>query len=426
MAQQLTTRWRWLFRQVARQLWLTAVIYALAAIASVFIAAFLGPYIPASATEFIKPKAVGDILSILASSMLAVTTFSLATMVSAHGSVTSNTSPRATALVIDNEVTRHALGAFIGSFLFSLVGIVALSAGAYGERGHVVLFAVMILVIVLIVVALLRWIDHLSQLARVSETSERVENSALDALVKRAHYPGLGGRACRDIAQRIPADASTIVAQQVGYVQHIDMAALIELSRRHKLELFVVAEPGAFVGLGRPLLRVAGDWPEDFDSQCLCDAFSIGQERTFDYDPRYGLIVLAEIASRALSPGINDPGTAIDIIGRVTRVLSIWATTKQLDNGEETADGAKVWFPRLDANDLLEDVFSAIARDGSGTLSIQIRLQKSLAALAGLEHAELERAARLQSQRAWERARDVLQMPFEREALEQVVLQAGD
>src|SRR5690606_34769042 len=104
-------------------------------------------------------------------SMLAVTTFSLTTMVTAHGAVTGNTSPRATTLVLDNEITRHALGVFIGSFLFSLVGLVVLNAGVYGERGHVVLFALTALVIVLIVVALLRWIDHLSHLVRVSETT---------------------------------------------------------------------------------------------------------------------------------------------------------------------------------------------------------------------------------------------------------------
>ena len=62
--------------------------------------------------------------------------------------------------------------------------------------------------------------------------------------------------------------------------------------------------------------------PEDEDvHKAVAEAFTIGAERTFDQDPRFGLCVLAEIASRALSPAVNDPGTAIDVIGRAVRLL---------------------------------------------------------------------------------------------------------
>lgn len=53
----------------------------------------------------------------------------------------------------------------------------------------------------------------------------------------------------------------------------------------------------------------------------IARAFLIGDERTFDDDPRFGLVVLSEIASRALSPAVNDPGTAIDIIGTFVRLF---------------------------------------------------------------------------------------------------------
>ncbi len=69
------------------------------------------------------------------------------------------------------------LATFIGSFLFSLVGIIALITGAYGETGRLVLFLVTIGVIILVVVTLLRWIDHLSRLGSVTETTERVEKA---------------------------------------------------------------------------------------------------------------------------------------------------------------------------------------------------------------------------------------------------------
>ena len=53
--------------------------------------------------------------------------------------------------------------------------------------------------------------------------------------------------------------------------------------------------------------------------------FVLGNDRQFDEDPRFGLIVLSEIASRALSPAVNDPGTAIGIIGRLVRLFVLWS-----------------------------------------------------------------------------------------------------
>ena len=56
----------------------------------------------------------------------------------------------------------------------------------------------------------------------------------------------------------------------------------------------------------------------------FCSAFAIGDSRSYDQDPRFGLIVLGEIAAKALSPGVNDPGTAIQVIGAGVRLLDVW------------------------------------------------------------------------------------------------------
>lgn len=423
---RLTKRWQWLQRKVSRKLWLIALLYTVAGFISVLLGIWLTPVIPPGMSDLVTADAVGRILNILASSMLAVATFSLATLVTAHGSVTVSTSPRATALVMDNEVSRHALSVFIGTFLFSLVGLVALNAGVYGERGHVVLFLTTVLIIMLIVIALIRWIEHLSELAKVTETVERVEDVTTRALVGRARFPGIGARPCESVQQRIPVGAGRVLANRVGYLEHIDMAALLQCSAEHGLEIFVLVEPGTLTNLQTPLACVAGgDCPETV-LENIQAAFSLGRARTFDYDPRFGLIVLGEIASRALSPGVNDAGTAIDVIGRATRALSIWATTEAETDAEGEAPKAQVWFQTLAVHDLLDDVFTPIARDGAGNIAVQIRLQKAFAALSQLDHRALQQAARDHSQLAWERARDALPMDFERDALLPLVLSRRD
>lgn len=95
-------------------------------------------------------------------------------MVSAYSAASSGVTPRATTLLMDDSTTQNPLATSIGSFSFSLVGIIALSTGAYGEQGRVVLFTVTIGVVILIVYTLLRWIDHLSKLGRVGETIDYI------------------------------------------------------------------------------------------------------------------------------------------------------------------------------------------------------------------------------------------------------------
>jgi uncharacterized membrane protein len=97
-------------------------------------------------------------------------------------------------------------------------------------------------------------------------------------------------------------------------------------------------------------------------------------------DPRFGLSVLTEIASRALSPAVNDPGTAIDVIGRGVRIPSLWATPMDAE-GETELNCRRVFAPGLQVDDLFDDFFGPIARDGAALVEVGMRLQKALALL---------------------------------------------
>jgi len=85
--------------------------------------------------------------------------------------------------------------------------------------------------------------------------------------------------------------------------------------------------------------------------------------------------VLGEIADKALSQGVNDPGTAIDVIDTVTRLLLNW---KDEDKGDKGSGYDRVFMLPLEPRDVLEDVFRPIARDGAGIVEVGIRMQKSL------------------------------------------------
>ena len=393
------SRWRFLLRRLTRQLWFRATLIALLAVVAAWASFVIAPYLPSGLSATIGADSVDRILQIIASSMLAVTTFSLSTMVAAYSAATSNVTPRATRLLIEDTESQNMLAAFVGSFLYSLVAIITLSMGAYGERGRVVLFAVTILVILIVVGTLLRWIDYVSKLGRVGETTEQVEHAATDAMRGRFTRPFLGGLPLADPVSSIPDGAMPIFASVIGYVQHVDMGALSEAARSGSGAVYLVAPPGTFVDAKRPVAWCTGLTNREALDR-IRTAVTIDDERSFDQDPRFGLSVLAEIACRALSPGINDPGTAIDVVGRAVRVLSIWADP---DTQKEPIY-PEVHVTAITADELFDDVFMPIARDGAGIAEVQIRLQKALAALARLGRDDYREAAIRQSRHALARA----------------------
>jgi uncharacterized membrane protein len=411
----MISKWRWVILQLSRRLWVRAGFFALLGVATAILSIFAERFIPFELPGKIGADAVDSILNILASSMLAVTTFSLSVMVQAYAAATQNVTPRATKLVMQDTTTQNVLATFIGTFLFSLVGIIALTTGVYGERGRLVLFIVVIGVIIVIVIALLRWIDHLSRLGRVGETTERVEKATAAAFAGRIEAPFLGGRAWHDPAHTPPDGGRAVPAESVGYVQHVDVLGLSDTAEDNGLTLYLAAVPGTFVHDGKPLAFIVGEAGDEVQA-AIAGAFTIGPERSFEQDPRFGLSVLAEIASRALSPGVNDPGTAIDVIGRAVRLLLSWATRGETRAAEPEAAAEEPTCPRihvppLAAADLMDDIFAPIARDGASLLEIQLRLQKALFTLAGGSDGQMAAAALEQSRRALARAEAALTSP---------------
>lgn len=415
----MTSRLQFLLLQLSRKLWFRASLFSASAVATALVAALASPYIPHELSAMIGANAVDNLLGILASSMLAVTIFSLSTMVSAYAAATSSVTPRATQLLLEDATTHNTLATFIGSFLFSLVGIIALSTGYYGERGRLVLFVVTIVVIVVIVATLLRWIDHVSRLGRVGETTSRVEDATVDAMRNRRDRPYLGGQPLHDPVHGIPTDARALYARSIGYVQHIDLGALQDLTGSAGGELFVAVLPGAFVDPSRALAWALGPPGEDVDD-AVREAFTIADTRSFDQDPRFGASVLAEIASRALSPAVNDAGTAIDVIGRAVRVLAIWAEPGK-ERSEQPAAAEiscpAVHVPGISVDELFDDLFNPIARDGAAMVEVGIRLQKALRALAQFDDPRYLAAARKHSQRACERSMAALTMDHDKQLI---------
>lgn len=412
-----TDKWLYVLQRVSKRMWFRASLYCGLAVLTALIGVVVKPVLPLGLAERFGADSVGNILSILATSMLAVTTFSLATMVSAYGAASQSATPRAASLLIEDNGAQAALATFIGAFLFSIAGLIALSTGIYGDGGRVVLFAATVAVIVLITVTLLRWIEQLSRFGRVSETINLAEAATCKAMQVRAKAPWLGGVP----AGNTTPHGSAVEAAAVGYVQHLDMERLQSVATSLGCGIHVRALPGTLAMPGSPLAIVVGS----IDSEGIDkvrDAFSIGDLRTFENDPRYGLIVLNEIAIRALSPAINDPGTCIDVIGTVVRLFTGWSDARVEHAGQAEILYPGIYVPAVQEADMYDDVFPSIARDGAHMREIGIKLQKAFAALSLSTHEPMRAPARQHAAEALARALTAMTFEADRQSVRQVAL----
>ncbi|MEO6102773.1 MAG: DUF2254 domain-containing protein [Pseudoxanthomonas sp.] len=413
------SKWVYSWKRITRRMWFRASVYGILGVATALAGAFTKFLLPSGIAGKIGADSVGNILGILAASMLTVTVFSLSTMVSAYGAASSAATPRAARLLIEDTRAQSALATFMGAFLYSIVGLIALSTGIYGDSGRLVLFGTTIAVIVLITVTLLRAIEQLSRFGRMAETVNLVEEATRRAMQGRASDLWLGCTPGDDI----PPNGIALHAERIGYVEHLDTGSLSELAEEHGLKLWLNCMPGAFMTPDRPLLR--SDLPLDESmAERARSAFAIGDARSIDGDPRYGLVVLTEIALRAMSPAVNDPGTCIDIIGTSVRLLCGWADKRG------RAEAPDIRYPRLtlptllDA-DLFDDVFPLIGREGAGAIEIGIRLQKAFSALAATGYPPFAQVAHAQAELALRRALQKLEFEPDRKRLREVARQVN-
>ncbi len=367
-------------RHTGRQIWFRAAVISAASVVIAAFAGLIARVIPYEFTGDVGQSAVGTVLEIIASSMLAVTTFSLTAMVSAYSSATQLATPRATQLMISDRTSQNALSTFLGAFIFAVVGIIGLQTHLYGGQGRVVLLLATIILIVLVVVTLLRWIAHLAAFGRMADVIDRVEDAACAAMSAFARDPYGGARP----AIAVPASANAVFSTAIGYVTHIDVEALAKLAVKHGLVIHVEVLAGTLVHPDRPLLRLVGEAPSDNVREALENAFTVERHRRFDHDPRLGLIALGEIAGRALAPATNDPGTAIEVVNALFRALSLLPA----DTPPPDAELPPVYIARPTVDELVRDGFVPIVRDGAGEEEVVIRTRKVLDALGrALPHA---------------------------------------
>ncbi|NDV01731.1 DUF2254 domain-containing protein [Pseudoroseicyclus tamaricis] len=369
-----------------RTLVVRVILFGALALVSIGLTQVISPLLPDEWRAYVGGGAADRLLDIIANAMLAATIFSLTVMVSVYSFSASQWTPRVHRLIVQDPRMQNTIATFIGAFVYSLVAIILREMRVYSDEHALVLFILTTMVLVLVVLALIRWVLHLQGFGQLDQTVRQVEEITARELAKRLETPCLGGARWEG---EVPEGATPIRARGAGYVLQIYQDGLNDIAEAHDCHIYMPLPPGTFAHLGEPIAYLGRPLDEELEGK-VREQIVTGDARGYVQDPRLGLTVLAEIGSKALSPGINDSGTAIDVITRIGRILSDYRR-------EEAEDGPlypRLHIPPLDPEDLVNDGFDGIARDGADKLEVQLRVQDLLTGLMAHSDEAMAVAAR--------------------------------
>lgn len=403
--------------RLRERLWFKPLISCVLSLAAAFVAGLADYFVSAQLFPAISAESIETLLSVMSASMLVIAVFAVGSMLSAYASASNSATPRSFLLVVSDDVSQNALSIFVGAFIFSIVALAAILNGFYQQAGRFVLFTLTVFVFGIVIISFVRWVDRIARLGRLANTIDKVEAATDSALKALAQSPTLGAAKIADAPR-----GEAVYSPTVGYIQNIDVAKLQQLAEDIDGTISVCALPGTFATPGQPVAYFEMKTPLEEGSleEEILNAFVIADQRTFESDPRFGLIVLSEIASRALSPAVNDAGTAIDIIGTFVRLFVRWAQAVA-ESESRTIEYDRVAMNTISLDDMFDDAFNAIARDGAYSVQVSIRLQKAFHALTLLGHDEMREAAIGHSQLALKYAEQSLKLPQELEAVRELV-----
>jgi uncharacterized membrane protein len=256
------------------------------------------------------------LLSTVAGSMITVAgvVFSITLVVLSLAS--SQFGPRLLRNFMRDTGSQVVLGTFIATFVYCLLVLRTIRSTNSVEFVPYISVTVGLVLALASLAVLIFFIHHIALAIQAPVLVANVAGELLEAT--KTLFPadvGRHGEGSRDLPPDFDTTGREIKAGRSGYIQAIEDARLLQVAKENDLILQLLHRPGYFVTEGRSVLRAwPGDRVDDDLAAGLARHLLIGKQRTPIQDIQFNIEQLVEVAVRALSPGINDPFTAISCI----------------------------------------------------------------------------------------------------------------
>lgn len=375
------------------------------------------------------PEGARSLLSTVASSAITVagTTFSIT--IAALTLASSQFGPRLLRTFVRDTGNQVVLGTFVATFLYCLL-VVRTVRGLEDTRvvPHLSVTVGVLLAIANLAV-LIYFIHHVAMAIRADQVIAAVGGDLDDAVEHM--FPSQLGHGL--VAQSpdgtsplslpvAPDNAQPVDVQRDGYLQVIDVDTLMELASERNITVTLLHRPGDFVVAGE---TAAFAWPAERlvakDASAIAATLIVGRERSTQQDVRFVVNQLVEVAARALSPGINDPFTAVTCLDRLGAVLCRVARRPLPDGRRYDDEGRlRVVTEPVRFEELIDAAFDQIRTYGRDNLVVIMRLLDVLALVGAAAGEDGRRTPVIRQARlAYEGSMPALPTDADRQTLEE-------
>lgn len=270
----------------------------------------------------IKVESARAVLSTIATAILSVAGISFSILIAAVAFASSQFGPRIISNFMRDRFNQLALGLFVATFVYCII-VLALAHPVFVPT----ISALTALGLALVSIAvLIHFFHHAPDSIQLPTLTRRVG----EALLKEIEhgFPRRNPAVIRSDGNlwecvQPPTGTPVIRARQTGFLRILDMDGLVALACAHDLRIVSLRQPGDFLAAGRPLGLVLAKGPlgEDLLGE-VAARFTVGAARTPAQDMNFLMLQLIDVAARALSPGVNDPRTAIECLDWIGAALS--------------------------------------------------------------------------------------------------------
>lgn len=274
---------------------------------------------------------------------------------------------------------QFTLGAFLGTFSYALMVLRSVRDQEAMTFVPNLSLSVSILLAFLCVATLVYFVGHMAGRINVSTVIDLVSADVRHSI----------GRLTTDRVQpEAPAanfwrDATPVLDPRHGYLQHLDADGLADWASRHNTAIRLLVRPGDFIFPGAPVALMVPAVPDV--EAAVRNATALGSSRISTEDFEYAIRQLVEIAVRALSPGINDPHTAMSVLDRLGLALSEVAPVHMPTGVWLREDKPVLVIPAFDYDGLVDAMFHMIRQNASSSTAVLARLLEVLTSVVSIE-----------------------------------------
>jgi uncharacterized membrane protein len=313
------------------------------------------------------------VLATLAGAMFTFIVFVSSSLLLVVQLASAQMTPRAIATIFRDRITRISLAIFVFAFAFALAALLRTTDRAPAFLTRCAGWSCVVSVGVFLIL-----IDHTGKMLRAVTVCQSVAEEAHRAIV--AVYPDKLEREIARGSQLFEEHATgsrqKVLSDASGVVMAFDEAGIADIARRHSCQIRLVPQVGDFVAQGDTLFEWIGAQVPESE---LRQSIAIGAERTVEQDPGFALRLLVDMACKALSPGINDPTTAVTAIDHIHHLLRHLGLRRLDDRAKRDAAGTvRLTFRTPSWDDFITLGVAEIRHYGADSLQVMRRLHAML------------------------------------------------